>query len=318
MLNGILLTLSACLLWGFVFVIPTFITEFSSIEIALGRYFFFGALSLLFCLGIGYRKLLLQPLTIWIKALWFTLISNVLYYTSIILAIQYSSASMTALIAGIAPVTISLYGNIKNTECRFQKLILPAILIALGLVIVNIDILFENSLIIFSFQHMIGIFFAFFALMAWTWFAVENAQFLKAYPAITHFEWTTMLGVATIAWVVSISLFLGIFFIQQEQIQKYFVLTTELKTFLIATAFLGCLSSWLGSYLWNAGSSRLPVSFGGLMTIFETIFGLSFVYLIEKRIPSSWECLGIALMLLAVIYSMQVFAKMNKNFIPDN
>src|SRR5262245_55738353 len=107
MIRGIILTLSACFVWGLIFIIPMLLNEFSSVEITLGRYFFYGMISLLFFGGICYRKLIQYPTNVWMKAVWFALIGNVAYYISIVLAVQYSNPAITALIAGIAPVSIS-------------------------------------------------------------------------------------------------------------------------------------------------------------------------------------------------------------------
>lgn len=309
MLKGIILTLSACFIWGLIYVIPIFLSAYSPVEIALGRYFFFGTISLIFFGGICYQKLSHYPFKIWRKALWFALVANVVYYTTLVLAVQYSSATITALIAGIAPITISFYGNWKNNECSFNKLILPAILIIAGLITINGKALFSNETIVISYEYIIGLFCAFLALVSWTWYVVANTQFLKTYPYVTHFEWSTMLGVSTFFWVILISLLMGLFFMDSTQIQKYFLLTTDLKIFLGLTAILGCLCSWLGSYLWNSGCIHLPVSLAGQMTIFETVFGLIFVYTLEQRLPSSLEGIGFSFIFLAIAYSMNVFSK---------
>ena len=95
--------------------------------------------------------------------------------------------------------------------------------------------------------------------------------------------------------------------VESSHIDKYLSGTSELQLFLMATAILGCLCSWLATYFWNWGCSLVPISLGGQLTIFETIFGLFFVYLFEKRLPSSFEFAGIAIMLLAVLYSMHTF-----------
>jgi drug/metabolite transporter (DMT)-like permease len=307
MLKGIILSLCACLIWGPTFVIPAFLSSFSSLEITLGQYFFYGVISLLFFGGVCYHKLIQYPLKIWMKALWFALISNIVYYTSIILAVQYSSASVTALIVGIAPISISFYGNLRQNECDFSKLLFPALLIATGLCIVNVEAIFNSKITTVSHEYLVGLVCAFVALISWTWYVVMNTQFLKTSPTMTNFEWSTMLGVATFIWVILIALLLGVFVMESADVQKYFVLTNEWQLFLLVTATLGCLCSWLGTYLWNSGSTRLPVSLGGQMTIFETVFGLMFVYLIEKRLPSPFECLGIGCMFVAIAYSMNLF-----------
>jgi drug/metabolite transporter (DMT)-like permease len=83
----------------------------------------------------------------------------------------------------------------------------------------------------------------------------------------------------------------------------------EVQSFVIGSLTLGFFSTWLGMFLWNKGSSSLPVSFAGQLTIFETIFGLLFVFLIDNRLPSWIEFGGATLMLSGVIVSINIFKK---------
>lgn len=308
MVKGITLVLTACLIWGLIFVIPMSLNEFSSLEITLGRYFFFGLISMFFFIGFSFKKLVSYPLRFWCQALCFALVANIFYYIATVVAIKYSSPGITALVAGIGPVSISLYANFKNKECRLRELILPSILITAGLIIMKVEVLShsDNSL---SFEHVVGIFCSFLALFFWTWFVVANNRFLKNNSELNFFEWSTMIGVSTFT-VVIITLFVYGFFIWDENdVARYFNLSSEMQFFILATAILGFLCSWLGSYLWNSGSIKLPVSFGGQLTIFETLFGLMFVYIYEERIPTLLESLGIFLMLAAILYTMRSFAR---------
>ena len=57
-------------------------------------------------------------------------------------------------------------------------------------------------------------------------------------------------------------------------------------SFLIGCATLGLLCSWVGASLWNKASVFLPVSLAGQLMIFETIFGVLFVYMLNQQMPS--------------------------------
>jgi len=309
MFKGIILTLCACFIWGFIFVIPLLLTGFTSLEITLGRYFFFGSISMFIFGSFCFRKLIGYPLKFWGKALTFGLVANIFYYIATVVAIKYSSPGITALVAGIGPVSIAFYGNFKQRECRFSQLLIPSILIAIGLVIIRIQVLAENGADAFSFDHLIGIFCSFLALAFWTWFVVSNNRFLINNPSIAFFEWSTMIGVTTFGVVTLTILFLRLFVWNEIDLARYSQLSSEMQLFLIATAILGFFCSWLGSFLWNSGSLKLPVAFGGQLTIFETLFGLMFVYIYEERVPTFLECLGITLMLAAIFYTMRLFTK---------
>lgn len=306
MLKGLSVILGACFGWGLIFVVPTFLENFSPLEIALSAYFFYGILSIFFFSFI-YQELLKYPLQVWLKAAWLALIVNIVYYTSIVLGIQYANAAVTTLIAGIAPVSIALYGNLTHKEVRFRSLILPSCLIATGLVIVNLESMsYEQEL---SHEFFMGIGFAFIGLMSWTWYVVANTKFQKSYPEMSQFAWSTMLGLTTFVWVILFASLHATFVMDQTEIQRFLTWTPELKLFILLTALIGCFSSWLGTYFWNLGCTLLPVSFCGQLTIFETIFGLTFVYVGQHRTPTILESIGISCMLLAILYSINVFNK---------
>jgi len=70
MVQGILFALGACLIWGLIFIVPQFMTGFSSIEVALGRYLFYAIISSLFFLKAFAQGKCRYSQSIWIKALY--------------------------------------------------------------------------------------------------------------------------------------------------------------------------------------------------------------------------------------------------------
>src|SRR5690242_14302842 len=145
MYRGITYALVACLIWGLIFVVPGFMQGFHPFEIALGRYFFYGLISLPIFLGLTLRKKRSYPWKIWFTAFQFTLFSSFIYYTCTVFALQNATPAITALILGIAPITISIYGNWKQRECSFKSLIFPSVLIFIGLALINIPHLYQNE-----------------------------------------------------------------------------------------------------------------------------------------------------------------------------
>jgi drug/metabolite transporter (DMT)-like permease len=53
----------------------------------------------------------------------------------------------------------------------------------------------------------------------------------------------------------------------------------------------------------------LPISLAGQLSIFETIFGVLFVYALKEHIPPAIECLGIGLLLSGTAYGIHLFSK---------
>lgn len=305
MLNGTLLVLSACLIWGLIFVIPGMMGGFSSLEIALCRYFFLGVASIIFLLIKGLRNWYKFSWSIWRRALIYSLLVNIIYYFSLVTGLLYSGASIIVLIAGISPITLTFYGNWSEKGCSYKLLLLPCILICCGLMCVNSHA-FSSLQTEASWNYGFGLLCGCVSLIIWNWYVIANVSFLKKNPTVSSSDWATLIGVGTFAWVILIGIGL-LFFVSSDELIKYRSLNSTLLSFLLGGLVLGIVCSWLGSYLWNLGSQALPISLAGQLTIFETIFGLAFVYLVEQRLPSLIECIGILTILGAVKLSMTRF-----------
>lgn len=298
MYKGITFALGACLIWGLIFVIPQFMGTFSAIEITMGRYSVYGMLSLL----IFFRKKesCKYPLAIWGRAIYFSLAATFGYYICLILSLRYTSPAVSTMILSIAPITISLYGNLKEREIRFQKLLFPSLLILAGLAIINVPHFQGNP----SSSYFLGLLLCLGSLSAWTWYVVANSRFLKDHPEVSFSNWTTLVGVATLFWVFCFGSFSTLFFPKEFALERLLQPGSSLTQFLLWSSILGVCCSWVGAFFWNQASFRLPVSLAGQLTIFETIFGLTFVYMYEKRFPSPLESLGVMLLLTAVFYGI--------------
>jgi len=303
MFKGIAFALSACFIWGLIFIVPNFMSSFNSLEIALGRYWFYGSISLLLLLKARLQGLCRYPLAVWINALYLSFLSG--YYLWVVLAIRYTSPEVCALVLGTSPITIALYGNWKQKEGNFRLLILPSFLILTGLIMINAPhIIMTNT----PFEYAIGLICSFLSLISWTVYVVLNSRFLKNNPQIDSNDWATILGVVTFIWVIVCSIACSVFFWDKLDTQKYFTWNQETMSFLIGCGILGVLCSWVGASLWNKASVYLPVSLAGQLMIFETIFGILFVYILNLKIPPMMECAGIVLLLGAVIYGIRTLS----------
>lgn len=298
MLKGVVYALSACLIWGLIFVIPLFMEGFSPIEIALGRYFFYGALSSLIFIRGRWMGAFRFPISTWKKAFAYSFAATIGYYIFFVLSLRFATPAITALILGISPIAIALLGNWKEKEISYKTLIFPSLLLFTGLVIINFPHFTANdSLQLF----LLGLICCLGALFSWSWYVVANSRFLKNNPEVPSGDWSTAIGVATLFWVA----LLGIFWAcTQTSFEKFSSFTPVLTSFLIGSAALGILCSWVGAFLWNRACLYLSVSAAGQMTIFETIFGLIFVCILEKRLPPKLEFLGICLILSSIILAL--------------
>lgn len=298
MLKGIVFALTACLIWGLIFVVPLYMEGYTSLEVAMGRYVVYSLISL--CIFL--KKSFKLPLAIWIKGLSFSFFSTFGYYLLLILGIRDASAQMAALIVGLAPITISFYGNLKKRETGFRYLLLPAILIIAGLLTINLPQLNQTEE---PANYLIGIAASFGSLIVWTWYVVANADFLKTNRDVASSDWSTIIGTTSLFWVILIGGMATLSFPEYFNIQKFISSDTELFNFISGSLILGVLCSWLGAYLWNRASLYLPVSFAGQLTLFETIFGILYVYLLSQSLPPLSEVIGLALFFIAILYAIR-------------
>lgn len=310
MLTGFLFALGACFVWGLIFVIPDFLADFSSFEVAVGRYFSYGVLSTILLLRKGTTKIRTIPLKAWGVALLFGLVSNFLYYIGVVIGLRYASAPVTVLIMGMCPILVALYGNWQGKECSYRSLVIPCLWMIGGLVLVNI------SEIDWTFgegspkDYLLGLIAVVGSLLCWSWYAVHNARFLKKNTDVPRSDWSTLLGVSTFAWVLMTIPIIG-WLGGKEYIDfaKFTQINPDSLRFFGCISILGIVCSWLGCYLWNQASSHLPISIMGSFIIFETIFGLIFVYLFDLRFPSFLEFLGIVSMLGGILLCIYFFKR---------
>lgn len=301
MFVGVASVIIACLFWGMIFVVPAFLEGFSAVEIALGRCLAFGT----FSVGLlSFKKRhLIQKFSrnAWTTAFVLALVIYVVHYLSVVLGLRYANAALTTLIIGINPVCLSIYGSIKQKNYSFKSLLWPCVLLTLGLVLVNLPPFIHGDSSTDLYSYFAGIFFGLIALATWVWSGVKNADFLQKNPSMTAGDWITMMGVATFILAGTLACILAIIYAGTSHMEKYKELSDEIIIFLCGSIVLGLLSSWLGGLLWNRAAVRLPMALAGQLAIFETIFGLTFVFIVEGRIPYALEFGGIIVILIGVM-----------------
>lgn len=301
--KGTLYALSACFIWGLIFIVPLFMNSFNPVEITLGRYLFYGAISFLLLLKSRLRGFCNYPLSVWIKAICLSFLSG--YYLWVIFAIRYTSPAICALVLGISPITIALYGNWNQKEGNFKLLIAPSVLILTGLIMINAP---HITMINSPWEYTIGLICSIWALISWSAYVVLNSRFLKKNPQVISNDWATIQGVAILFWTIVGGLTCSLFLWDELDMQKYISWNHDSISFLIGCAILGLLCSWVGAFLWNKASIYLPVSLAGQLMIFETIFGVLFVYMLDWQFPPLMECAGILLLLGAVVYGIRTMS----------
>jgi drug/metabolite transporter (DMT)-like permease len=308
---GVAFVLGASLTWGLIFVVPQLMMSFNPFEIAFVRYIFYGLVSCAIFLKQGWKKRERFSLEIWKKSFLLTFIFSLAYYPCVVLGLRYADPALATLVIGLSPVMIALYGNWKVREVKARVLILPLTTMIFGLACLN----FKHSMMEeLSSYYIMGIGYSLIALFVWSWYVVTSAHFLKTNPTLTSSQWATLNGITTLCWVL---IFIGILFLYMPAYNwnRFFIWSHETQMFLAGTALLGGFCSWVGIYLWNRSTAYLPITLGGQLTIFETIFGIMFIYLQEQRLPTVQESLSLILFFIAS--SMAIYKLGNLSVIDE-
>lgn len=291
MFSGIVLAISACLVWGLGFAAPLWVPEFFPAQLSAGRFIAFGAFSALLCLR--WRP---PPLAhaLWRQAALGSVVGNLLYYLCLASAIRLIGVPLPTLIVGMLPVTLALAANLHGAEQRWAKLLPSLALIGAGLLAVNLDALHQlpdNGL----WDYLAGSLLALGALACWTWFGLMNGRLLRA-GTLNASVWSAMLGVA----VLPCALLLGLWAFANTPSQP----VDAWLRLIAVSAITGVVGGWLASWLWNQASVRLPVTLVGQLIVVETLAGIGYGQLYTASWPAWPLLLGAALMVAGVVWAL--------------
>ena len=298
---GLLLMLLTTSLWALAFAAPLSLSSASAAEIALGRFIVYGLISLA---ALGPVRIATLPRRFLIRATVYALAGNIVYYGLLVLGIQLADAALAVLVIGLLPVTVSLFGASRADLKSGKNLLIALALFVVGVSIYNLAKTdFLRDLSHFS---ALGLACLLASLVMWTWYAVDNARFLKSLPGISAADWSSIigvvsLGVSVLALPLSWSLGLA---------RNPLSLTIdELTTIALWSVVLGAGSTWLGSALFNRASTILRTSILGQLIIFEAVFGIFYVFLFSGELPGLYELFGLSLALVAVWLSIRQFQR---------
>lgn len=295
---GIFFGIFANVIWALGVLIPKMLSDFSSMEITMGRYLSYGLFSLFIFFFIERKTLRSYGAKLWLRAFFYAFAGNIIYFIGCVIGIKLSGAALTALIIGTLPITVAFYGNLMRKEYPFARLVMPSLLILVGLIIMNIQSLLNVSPAS-SQNFLLGIAGSVTAIVFWTWYAVSNADFLKNRPDITTQSWSTFIGISCLLWMV-LALPISIY-THSIDITKFTSAGHDLILYAIGSLILGIFVSWLATIMWNKASVLLPVALSGQLIIFSTVFTLIFVYIYDRQLPTLAETLGSLLTLVGVL-----------------
>jgi drug/metabolite transporter (DMT)-like permease len=291
MKKGIIAGLSSGIFWGLPFLVPGILDSFSALEIVIGRFFFFGITSLIFAQAAFklFTSLSLKDKFL-IVALSTTGFS--LYSLCVFAAVQYTDGIISSLVVGTIPLIIVLVSNPKFNKLLFGGLIL----ILLGLFFLLVFPVLSNMTILKS-SNVTGLLLLLAAILMWVWFAIYSTKFLHRNPKINTRDYTSLIGITNLILVGP-----AIFFIDDFSV---IIHSPKLPSYLLWTAILGIGASWIANWLWAFCSKNCPSSVSGILIVSETVFGLTYSFIFQQRLPYFHETIAIILLIIGVIFTVR-------------
>lgn len=290
-------------LWGMVFIVPELLGAFSPLEMAVGRYVAYGA----FAFGLLLPRLENLCATLvpadYTALLRHALAGNIVYYMLLALGVNYAGVAPTSLIIGMLPVLVTLLGRKDHGAAPLRRLALPLLLVGAGIACINVD----------TFAHAgpargvgaiaLGVLAATGALLCWSWYALDNARYLKRNPQFSSAQWSALYGLATGVIALLIGLAAWLFGAAWTPSPS-----RDWSLFWTCNLVIALGASVIGNQLWNVASRRVPVTLSGQLILFETLFALLYGFLYRGQGPRPLELAAIALLVAGVAWAVRAHA----------
>ena len=293
---GIANGVAAGALWGVVFLAPAMLAGFAPLQLAAARYLVYGVVALVLLVprwpalraGIGRRE--------WTALAWLSLLGNLLYYVLLSISVQWSGGAAASLIVGMVPVLVAVAGSRQPGALPLSKLAPALLLCVAGVVLMGWEALASAHVQGSRGQRLVGLLCGVGALLSWTTYSVGNARWLARCPQVSGHDWSLLTGVATGGLSL---LLLPLAFGMGGQDHA----SAEWGLFWLVAVAVAVLASILGNACWNRASRALPLTLGGQMIVFETLFALLYGFLWQQRWPTVTELLAAACLMAGVVFS---------------
>ncbi|KAB8047858.1 EamA family transporter [Janthinobacterium rivuli] len=308
MWRGIVCGVLAGAFWGAVFIVPVLLPDFSPLELMAGRYVCYGALAA----GLMLPRLLplLRRLRRgdWLAMLRQALAGNVVYYLLLAYGVKLAGVAPTSLIIGLLPLSVTIFGRKDHGALPLRRLAWPLLVVALGIACINVDIFrHDGGAGGASLAHKLaGVLCAVGALPCWTWYALDNARFLKRHAHVSSVEWAMLYGLASgaIALVVG-----AVVLALQQAVGGDAAPARDWPRYWLVCLLLALGASVIGNYLWNLASRRVPVTLSGQLILSETLFALLYGFVYAQRMPRLLEWAAMLLLTAGVLWSVRRHAQ---------
>jgi drug/metabolite transporter (DMT)-like permease len=235
------------------------------------------------------------------------LAGNIVYYMLLATGVKYAGVAPTSLIIGMLPVVVTLMGRNDHGALPLRRLALPLLLVGAGIACINLDAFLHAGPAASAGEIAFGMACAAGALLCWSWYALDNARYLKRNPQFSSAQWSALYGLSTgviallvgsVAWVIAWGVADG----------APATPARDWTLFWTCNALLALGASVIGNQLWNVASRRVPVTLSGQLILFETLFALLYGFLYRAQGPRVLELAAIVLLVAGVTWSVHAHA----------
>jgi drug/metabolite transporter (DMT)-like permease len=189
---------------------------------------------------------------------------------------------LASVLIGTLPVVIAVCANWHDRSLPWLRLLPSLALIAAGIALVNQAEMgrLEGGA---GHAYALGAALTVGAVLAWTWYPIRNARWLKAHPGLAASTWTTAQGLATLPLAALGWLAWGLW--QGGGAASVFSLGPRPGLFLGLMLAMGLFASWAGTLAWSRASKLLPTSLTGQLIVFETLSALAYGFVQRGQWP---------------------------------
>jgi drug/metabolite transporter (DMT)-like permease len=309
MWQGVLCGLLAGALWGMVFVAPVFLSAFSPLEMACGRYIAYGLIAasvMAARLPPLLRRLDRSDIVAMVKH---ALAGNIVYYMLLALGVKFAGVAATSLIIGVLPISVTLIGHKDHGSVPLKQLTWPLLLVAAGITCINVDVFTHDSGNGMPLAwKLLGVLCAAGALACWTWYSVDNARYLKRNPHFSSGEWSALYGVSSGLIALVIALVALVFFHGDVTGAAGAASGRDWGLFWLVNAVIALGASAIGNHVWNIASRKVPLTLSGQLILFETLFALLYGFIYKQQLPRTLEVAAMLLLVAGVMWSVRIHA----------
>jgi len=283
-------------LWGVVFLAPAMLAGFAPLQLAASRYLVYGAIAAVLLVPRWPTLRAAIGRVEWTALAWLSLLGNLLYYVLLSISVQWSGGAAASLIVGMVPVLVAVTGAREPGAVPLSKLAPALFLCVAGVALMGVAAMASSHVAGTSVQRLLGLLCGVGALLSWTLYSVGNTRWLARLPQVSGHDWSLLTGVATGALALLVA---PLAFAGGGQGRP----TSEWGLFWLVAAGVAVFASILGNACWNRASRALPLTLGGQMIVFETLFGLLYGFLWQQRWPTLLEMLAAGCLLAGVVLS---------------